>query len=502
MTTSTFHPDDPGDRDRDGDGAPFGLPILREVPELAALLDDLTAIDRTVARIIDTLMLLEDTSLAETATGLAVERWMATVAGRTRADRRMLTTAVQACRRLPGVHRAFGAGQLSWAQLRMLALRVEPIPRTFDERIDTELTAAIELAVPSPDPDSLVTIVGQVLASYQPADHDPRRPTGAPDADFLAMQPRLDGTGGRIYGDFGPTGFAAIDNRLAGGPPSTATRDGFGDDPDPQRAGEAAGELARRRAARLVELCTRQPDDTAVVPASYVVRLDLATLLRLGQEQAATLLTQTTGGTMWLDAPTARLLADRHGARLRLVLTDQGRIVGVGRTTSRPPGWLREATLAIHDTCTAPGCRTAARVCDTDHARPWVDRGPTDIDNLAPLCATHNHTKETAGWRCHQQPDGTRTWHHPRSGITTTTLPGTWRPPPRPREHDPTSPTRHQDRAPRPKSADDRPSPHTDADDRGPPPAAAPRSPDSSRPRPPPSAPGGHPAHDPDDLPF
>jgi hypothetical protein len=58
------------------------------------------------------------------------------------------------------------------------------------------------------------------------------------------------------------------------------------------------------------------------------------------------------------------------------------------------------AILAVHDTCTAP------------------------------LCATTNRAKDAAGWRAHQHPDGRRTWTHPRTGLTLTTIPTTWRPPP------------------------------------------------------------------------
>ena len=81
------------------EGPPFGLPMLAEVPELAGLLEDLTAIDRLVMRVIDTLILAEDTSLSEATTGLPIERWLAGLAGRTRSDRQMLQTAASACRR-------------------------------------------------------------------------------------------------------------------------------------------------------------------------------------------------------------------------------------------------------------------------------------------------------------------------------------------------------------------------------------------------------------------
>jgi hypothetical protein len=88
------------------EGPPFGLPMLAEVPELAGLLEDLTAIDRLVVRVIDTLILAEDTSLSEAATGLPIERWLAGLAGRTRSDRQMLQTAASGVP--PAAGRAWG----------------------------------------------------------------------------------------------------------------------------------------------------------------------------------------------------------------------------------------------------------------------------------------------------------------------------------------------------------------------------------------------------------
>ena len=437
------------------DGPPFGLPMLAEVPELAGLLEDLTAVDRLLVKIIDALILAQDTSLSETATGLPLERWLAGLAGRTRSDRQMLATAAQACRRLPGVHGAFRAGRISWAQLRAIALRIQRLPREHDDQIDDELTRAIEAAGQQPDPDSLLHVISQVLAVHERPAGD-GQPEQAPAADFLAMQPRLDGSGGTLYGDFGPQGFAAIDTRLAPDKPDGPARDGFGHDTTPEQGQRVGRQLAQSRAQKLIDLCTRHDDGTPT-PASYVVRVDVETLLQLAPDRAAALLTTTTGGAMWLAADTARHLAEVHGATLRLIVHDDQRIVGVGRRTEKVPGWLTEATLAIHDTCTAPGCNVAARVCDTDHARPYSRNGATDIDNLAPLCATDNRTKEPDGWHCHQHPDGRRTWTHKASGLTTTTLPATWTPP-----------DGDDDRAP-PHAGDRDPPSISNGDDRGPP---------------------------------
>ncbi|GGI08562.1 HNH endonuclease signature motif containing protein [Egicoccus halophilus] len=170
-----------------------------------------------------------------------------------------------------------------------------------------------------------------------------------------------------------------------------------------------------------------------------LLRAELDTLCDRRQTPAQ-LLTRLAGGRMTLTATAARRLIDERGAELRTIVLDTtGNVVGVGRRTRIPPGWLTDAVLAVHDTCTEPGCNIAATACDLDHATPWHPTRPdhppgtTDIDNLAPLCRTANRTKEPDGWSATQTPDGTRRWHHPRTRLTIDTLPATTRlrvPPP------------------------------------------------------------------------
>jgi hypothetical protein len=431
--------------------------VLAEVPELelAQLLERLREVDRLLAGALDDLLLLQDSCLAETATGAPLERWLAVVARRTGADRRMLATAARACRRLPTLHAAFGEGRVSWAQVRAVALAVERVPGHLDDAVDAEI-AEVLLASdgdgPPAEPDDLVRAIGWALTALAPDEAGARSTGPAPEADWLAMQPRLDGSGGQVHGDFGPEGFAILDATLNDGlpGPSGPVKNGPGSDPDPVRARAAGREAARHRATRLLRLCATGGQRTAIDEAddedapvtglpNLSVRAELSTLL--GDDGLpADLLTRFTGGVLHVDAATARRLMDRYGTRLRLILVDHGRGVGVGRTSRQPPEWLAETVTALHDTCSEPGCRTPARRCDVDHARPWVDGGRTDLDNLAPVCSTTNHRKEEAGWRVHQAPDGVRIWLHPRSGLSTRTLPARWRPPPQPTGTDPPDP--------------------------------------------------------------
>jgi hypothetical protein len=430
--------------DRD-EAAPFGLPVLAELPELAGLLQRLVDVDRLLADVVDTMVVLADTGQVEAATGVGLDGWISLVARRTGADVRMLTCVVRVCRRLPSVHRAFSAGRISWAQLRAVALQTDRVPQHDDLGLDARIADAVTRCEEA-EPDALARMVRWILAEHTPEVDQPPRPDGV--EGFLHLQPRLDGSGGTVYGDLDPLAFAVVDAATA---PSAAdvapTREGFAGPADFVASRHAARSLGRRRLAnlldRLTHACTDEPgraedatpsmaghggDRTGPLPApTLLLRTELDTLLG-ADALPSQLLTTLAGGAVQVDAATARRLADLGGP-LRLIVTNRGRVVGVGRRTSTPPGWLRDALLAVHDTCTAPGCDRAALTAQVDDAIPWPAGGPTDAANCAPLCGHDNHHKERAGWRATGRSDGTRHWHHPRSGLRTTTYPASARPP-------------------------------------------------------------------------
>jgi hypothetical protein len=419
---------------------PFGLPVLAELPELAGLLEDLVAVDRLLVRVLDTLVLLDDTGQVEAATGVGVSQWLAIVARRTGSDVRMLRCAVRACRRLPALFAGFRDGRLSWAQLRVVALKVDRAPQHTDLALDAKVADAIDTCRDA-EPDALARMVGWAIAEL--ADPPEDRPAPTLGEGFFHLQPRLDGTGGTVFGDLDAYSFALLDAVTAptAAPTTGPTRDGFAGPTDPVQGAHAARTLGRQRLARLLDHLTKpnpdqpatgSPDSSDVdggdadgtdrtgaadttggqptgrsAAVKLLLRAELDTLLG-DTHLPSQLLTTLAGGAMHLDANAARRLADT-GADIRLIVTHQGRIVGVGRQSRVPPGWLRDATLALHDTCTAPGCDRAALAAHTDHAVPWDDGGHTDIGNCGPLCGHDNHHKERSGWKASGSPMGPAT---------------------------------------------------------------------------------------------
>jgi hypothetical protein len=423
------------------------FPVLAETPALGAMLQMLLQVDRLIAAAIDAIIRLQDAEVAETVTGVPLEQWLLLVARRTGSDRRMLLTTAQVCRRLPGLLEAFVQGKVSWSQVRTLVLQVMKLPRATDEQLDHALAELIGRSEAA-DPDRL----GH-LARFIDHDHgtgntngDGDDPDGGVD-EFLALQPRLDGSGGRFFGEAGPASFAILENATNPGPPPVATGRRIGQQLDPDAARRVADTTGRRRLRRLIDLLDRDPAandrdgddggsshvDGRSRPTLLVVA-DLDTLCNRNRLPAR-LLHHLAGGRMLLNTAAARRLIDQRGADLRTtVLDDTGQVVGIGRKHRVPPGWLSEGLLALHDTCTEPGCTTAALSCQTDHAVPWHPTRPdevpgrTDADNLAPLCRPANRTKETDGWTCTQTADGTRRWQHTRTGLTATTIPTGTRP--------------------------------------------------------------------------
>jgi hypothetical protein len=492
--------------------APFGLPVLAEVPDLAAFLGHLHDADLAMGRaVLGLVELLADDEVA-TTTGVPIEDWIAIVTRHTRMDRRFLLRTARLLTRFPALRRAVREEQVSWPQLRGLSLALRSAPTELDDRLDGFLDQ-LRLHLGDADPDVVVRQTERAIvewkAELEPAETDPSRP-------FFHLQPRLDGAGGRVRGEFDAIGLATLDD-------ATAPRRDQLDHP-----GGAGGARADNLLARLTHTCQPTPDDedararaarngeaagghedggdsgshedggngvshgdgangrevaspmdgansgegrsggnggvgdpgsfdVALPPVRLLLRWDLDALLDRTRTPAD-LLTRLLGGSLRLTSSAARRLLDARGAEVRSIVVDDGEVLGVGRATRVAPGWLRDASLATHDTCTGPLCRRPAVGSDLDHARPWWPTNPgdvggsTDLINLGPLCGKTNREKERAGWRVEQRPDGRRTWTHPRSGLRVTSVPATWRPPPSP------GPARDRPRppgrAPRPSGSD------------------------------------------------
>lgn len=91
---------------------------------------------------------------------------------------------------------------------------------------------------------------------------------------------------------------------------------------------------------------------------------------------------------------------------------DTGRPVHVATTRRRPSTSQRRKVQAVALTCVFPGCRMPARNTDLDHRQAWADGGPTQEDNLEPLCR-HDHQPKHNGWKLDKLDTGAYRWTSP-----------------------------------------------------------------------------------------
>jgi hypothetical protein len=96
-----------------------------------------------------------------------------------------------------------------------------------------------------------------------------------------------------------------------------------------------------------------------------------------------------------VDPATLDLLACTATVRAAL-LAPGGAALDLGRTQRLATPAQHTVLLARDGGCVIPGCTVPGDACDAHHVIRWSDGGPTDLDNLALLCARH-HTEVHLG---------------------------------------------------------------------------------------------------------
>ncbi|MGH1489381.1 MAG: DUF222 domain-containing protein [Acidimicrobiales bacterium] len=99
----------------------------------------------------------------------------------------------------------------------------------------------------------------------------------------------------------------------------------------------------------------------------------------------------------------ARLCCD--AVLRRVTLDESGVPINVGRKcrTATDAQWA--AIKAVHANCAWNGCTAPVSWCQAHHIREWEQGGPTDLDNLVPLCSQHHHRVHEGQWSIKLLPD-------------------------------------------------------------------------------------------------
>lgn len=154
--------------------------------------------------------------------------------------------------------------------------------------------------------------------------------------------------------------------------------------------GTGDDDISRRRAGRatVVVVVDTTPDDSGVARVDWglPVELPMSVLQRVLRDGA---LRAVMIGNGVVSDPTGVL---DHGRHRRLASSEQ-----------------RHALRALYATCAIPGCAVAFDRCKLHHVTAWEDGGPTDLDNLLPVCSHHHRDLHERGWQLHLTKDRTLT---------------------------------------------------------------------------------------------
>ena len=79
----------------------------------------------------------------------------------------------------------------------------------------------------------------------------------------------------------------------------------------------------------------------------------------------------------------------------------------LGRRQRLASAAQRRALRALYPRCAIPGCDVRFSRLRMHHVWWWEHGGPTDLDNLLPICSRHHHAVHDQGWQLKLLPDRT-----------------------------------------------------------------------------------------------
>ncbi|WAL40432.1 hypothetical protein BRM1_00700 [Brevibacterium sp. BRM-1] len=167
------------------------------------------------------------------------------------------------------------------------------------------------------------------------------------------------------------------------------------------------------------------PTETAWLRKQAGVAVTIPLLSLLGESDLPARL----DGDSPLSAAEARRIAS-CAPSMRRILTDPitGRVAEAVARSYPIPMSLRTTLIQEWVWCTVPGCSRMARSCDMDHVAPFdhenpVRGGPTQLDNLHPLCRRHHRLKTEGALGVERRGDSF-VWTFPSAAAAVLRPPG------------------------------------------------------------------------------
>ncbi|HMK11592.1 MAG TPA: DUF222 domain-containing protein [Acidimicrobiales bacterium] len=108
-----------------------------------------------------------------------------------------------------------------------------------------------------------------------------------------------------------------------------------------------------------------------------------------------------------VDLPASVLADVAARAKLHVVAVWPPADLNLGRSQRLASAAQRRVLRAMYPTCAIPGCETRFARLRMHHVWWWEHGGPTDLDNLLPICSHHHSCVHDKGWHLKLLPDRT-----------------------------------------------------------------------------------------------
>ena len=296
---------------------------------------------------------------------------------------------------MPQLGRALEGGAVSVGHVDVVAAAITKLDTVELERFATHANFLAEVAQRSTPGEFARTVRVEMLRSQRGDGSDTLR--RQKQATYLKTW--VDTTSGMwcLHGEFDPETGVSIHNRLRrtieklfhDAAPDTAPRDPL----DKQH---------HLRALALVAVVNGTGAMGAAIDMSILI--DVTTLVH-GHHDGTVI---DCGLPIELRIETIRRMACLADI-IPIIVGADGVQLYLGATTRLATPQQRRALRAMYRTCAIPGCCVSWDQLVMHHLEYFEHGGPSDIDNLLPLCSTHHHYVHDGGWRLRMSADRTLT---------------------------------------------------------------------------------------------
>ncbi len=107
-----------------------------------------------------------------------------------------------------------------------------------------------------------------------------------------------------------------------------------------------------------------------------------------------------------------RRIACEHGL-IPAILGSAGEVLDLGRRARLATPAQKKALKITYRGCAIDDCDAPFELCQIHHIWQWRHGGPTNLDELVPLCTSDHHLVHDQGWTLHRGPDRTVTLEPP-----------------------------------------------------------------------------------------